>query len=1029
MSLTSIIKREKRKRQEEISHAIKKKLKNCNMSISFKSNQQNEYACSSFITKNVSTNENINNFIIEDNNKEKLNSHSETKEINDMLMHENNIIYENNDLNFINKNESRYYLNTYEEENRNKNIKKKNVRKKNCLKNDKDINKLKGRKKKINVNERNGKKNNNNDFIWEGLLKKDVILLLLQAIKNMGYKKSAKSLELESGIELEQPLVKEMHKNVLLGKWKNAIFNLKKLNISKKLMKAIKFLIYEQCFIEYLYNGKHFAALRCLRGKLAKCCFDEDTYKRLHDCTTFFMYLNNKELEKKHKTNFKSSRKILFEKINRLLPEYIMLPPRRLAILLHQSLKYQVDNCLFHNNFSEMKLVKNLLKKKGKKKYDKLYDCNGYKTNKIKCNNKNRGEKKLESTKLSLCKKKSSDLEKNSNKYNYTKCSGTKSSTDQKIHNSFKDSNFVKDENIYDKKSESSLSSNELKKTRIEQDDNNLIHKNSTLRNDESFQGNEFNITINESLKKSTKRKNTLFSYNEEQNDLLISKVNSHEVRDVLNNSTSYHNERKKRNMKYNMNEQIISIKKTINNENNIEKESSTEGKNSNVLNTYEFNDITQSEEKKIKNNKMIEYTKEVSSQGNCKTETYMKTYKKEDEKEYDSILNKQKNEIKKEKQKRKSKNKQSKSHNSVPYDNHNISSFSLLKNHECKKIKLPYYCIKILQGHKDEVWYVSVSSNGKYIASSSKDKSILLWNGLYPFNKLREWNGHIDGVSYIIWSHNSRYLVSGSNDSNIIIWSPKSNKKKLSLSMHSGPITSICWSKDDSVIVSSAFDKKIFCTKLSEDLKSFSILYAWSFSTRIQNFVFTSNDKYLIVVASDKNVRVIDYNLKKELYTLPEFDTITSVCASNLYNHILVNIADQRPTVKLWDVKYRYIIQTYRGHKQGRFIVHSTFGGKNENYVISGSEDSLIYIWHKTKGYLLDVINGHASTVSIAIWPISYSKFPYMISASDDHTLMIWNVSPTINKTRNEKKKKKKKFIHPFLRELCKHHSLKNKE
>ncbi|ETW38058.1 hypothetical protein PFTANZ_01158 [Plasmodium falciparum Tanzania (2000708)] len=360
-------------------------------------------------------------------------------------------------------------------------------------------------------------------------------------------------------------------------------------------------------------------------------------------------------------------------------------------------------------------------------------------------------------------------------------------------------------------------------------------------------------------------------------------------------------------------------------------------------------------------------------------------------------------------------------------YKHNELHSLSLLKNHECKKIKLPYYCIKILQGHKDEVWYVNVSPNGKYIASSSKDKSIFLWKGIYPFNKMREWNGHIDGVSYIIWSHNSKYLVSGSNDSNIIIWSPKSNKRKLSLNMHSGPITSICWSKDDSIIVSSAFDKKIFCTKLNEELKSFSILYAWSFSTRIQNFVFTNNDQYLIVVASDKNVRVIDYNQKKELYILPEFDTITSVCASKLYNHILVNIADQKPTIKLWDVKYRYIIQTYRGHKQGRFIVHSTFGGKNEDYVISGSEDSLIYIWHKTKGYLLDVINGHASTVSIAIWPLSYSKFPYMISASDDHTLMIWNVHPKINKIKKEKKKTKKKFIHPFLRELTKYHSIKN--
>ncbi|CRG92956.1 WD-repeat protein, putative [Plasmodium gallinaceum] len=1035
MSLTNIIKREKRKRQEGISHVIKKKLKNCNMSISFESNQQNEYCSSSLITKNVPTNNNIDNYIFEDiyeNNKEKINSQIKKKEINDTFIYENNIFYENN-LNIISQNESRY-LNTYEKENRNKNIKKKN-----CLKNEKSISKLKSSKKK--VNEKNGEKNvkkkknnnnnNNNNHIWEGLLKKDVILLLLQTIKNMGYKKSAKYLELESGIELEQPLVKELHKNVLLGKWKNAIFNLKKLNISKKLMKAIGFLIYEQCFIEYLYNGKYFAALRCLRGKMVKCCFDEDTYNRLHDCTTFFMYLNDKELEKRCKTNFKNSRKILFEKINRLLPEHIILPPRRLAILLHQSLKYQVDNCLFHNNFSELKLVKNLLKIKNKKKYDKLYNCNECKTNKMKCNSKNRKEKKLVSKTLSLCKKKPSNLGKNPSKDNYTKYNSTNDVNDVQIYDTLKDRNILNDENNHDRKNESSLSSNELKRTKIEEADKNLIYVNSTLRNNESIQGNEFNTTINESLKKSTKRKNTLLPYINEQNNLHVSKVNNHEMTDVLNNSTSYHNERKKRNLKYNMNEQIFFTKETPNNENNNTQENSIENHNDSILRTYQFN-YNNNSEKNDESNKNIEYTKKTSIQENSKTITYTEGYNKIDEKESCNLLDKQKTEtvvVTEKEKKKKKKKKKNKNDSIVSYDNHNMLSFSLLKNHECKKIKLPYYCIKILQGHKDEVWYVSVSANGKYIASSSKDKSIFLWKGTYPFNKVREWNDHIDGVSYIIWSHNSKYLVSGSNDSNIIIWSPKSSKKKLSLNMHSGPITSICWSKDDSVIISSAFDKKIFCTKLSEDLKSFSILYVWSFSTRIQNFVFTSNDKYLIVVASDKNVRVIDYNLKKELYTLPEFDTITSVCASNFYNHILVNIADQRPTVKLWDVKYRYIIQTYRGHKQGRFIVHSSFGGKNENYVISGSEDSLIYIWHKAKGYLLDVINGHASTVSIAIWPISYSKFPYMISASDDHTLMIWNIYPGINKIKDDKKKKKKKFIHPFLKELRKCYSLKNKE
>ncbi|CAG9474907.1 unnamed protein product [Plasmodium vivax] len=956
------------------------------------------------------------------------------------------------------------------------------------------------------------------DSIWEGLLKKDVILLLIQAIKNMGYKKSAKHLELESGIELEQPLVKEMHKNVLAGKWKSAIRNLKSIRVHKKIVKAISFLLYEQCFIEYLYEGKHFAALRCLRNRLAKFCFDEDTYNRLHECTTFFMSLNSTHLTKKRQKNYqmkiKNSRKLLFEKMNRLLPEHVILPPRRLAILLHQSLKYQVDNCLFHNNFSEAKLISALLQgKKGRGELDASIEHSAAigagaaieeKTPRVKaatpynaaCQAKTlefKKQKKLggddqvdRATNSCFSKKKNSKQEDEMNlcvsdfsryhqhvggesslyyhKANPNPKSGRAdlegSDAYVRLDHAGADGGlpceFASSETLLNEAplNEAPLNETLLNESPLNEPPDkpaNYMGATTLLWDDELEGENHFNVTGGQPVRKNTKLKSAMQPGEQTRTsprrsgadvtttataktaatttaaalfanpfpclkEAIMKTAKSTACRKyakiassgpkicTLNGSTS---EQRKGETP----SELIVGKHKIQQGSSLPGAKNVMNPNDGFANAQDGGNESIGAAKKgekapPKGCNGVEETLHPQAGHNHRS---VHPEGKHDDREV------------KEERRKQCARQDGTHHGMCEESGRKTFTLSLLKNHQCKKIKLPYYCIKILQGHKDEVWYVNVSKNGKYIASASKDKSIILWKGLYPFNKLREWNGHVDGVSYVIWSHNSKYLVSGSNDSNIIIWSPKSNKKKLSLTMHNGPITSIYWSKDDSTIISSAFDKKIFCTKLNKELKGFSVLYAWSFSTRIQNFVFTNNEKYLIAVPSDKNVRVIDFAIKKELYILPEYDTITSVCASSLYNHILVNIADQRPTVKLWDVKHRYIIQTYRGHKQGRFIVHSTFGGKKEDYVISGSEDSLIYIWHKTKGFLLDVINGHASTVSIAIWPLASSKFPYMVSASDDHTVMVWNVHPKATTIRRDSRRRRKKFLHPFLRELTK--------
>jgi WD40 repeat protein len=127
-----------------------------------------------------------------------------------------------------------------------------------------------------------------------------------------------------------------------------------------------------------------------------------------------------------------------------------------------------------------------------------------------------------------------------------------------------------------------------------------------------------------------------------------------------------------------------------------------------------------------------------------------------------------------------------------------------------------------------------------------------------------------------------------------------------------------------------------------------------------------------------------------------------------------------------------------YIGHKQDRFVIRSAFGGEDDAFVLSGSEDSQIYIWHRQGGQLLkvaplasnplplfrrppqpsyhkyvplrvrnsvltappcaQVLPGHSRSVnSVSCSPMHPNIFA---SASDDHTVWIWGPPQAQGKT-----------------------------
>lgn len=57
-----------------------------------------------------------------------------------------------------------------------------------------------------------------------------------------------------------------------------------------------------------------------------------------------------------------------------------------------------------------------------------------------------------------------------------------------------------------------------------------------------------------------------------------------------------------------------------------------------------------------------------------------------------------------------------------------NARTFSLYTDHLCDENAFPRITTAILEGHTDEVWNLEWSHNGNYLATASKDKSVIIW-------------------------------------------------------------------------------------------------------------------------------------------------------------------------------------------------------------------------------------------------------------------------------------------------------------
>lgn len=322
-------------------------------------------------------------------------------------------------------------------------------------------------------------------------------------------------------------------------------------------------------------------------------------------------------------------------------------------------------------------------------------------------------------------------------------------------------------------------------------------------------------------------------------------------------------------------------------------------------------------------------------------------------------------------------------------FHNSSDSELSLYSDHQCGRNQIPSQTFQVLQAHSDEVWFLQFSHNGKYLASASKDQSTIIWEvkGDGQLSLKHTLKGHEKPVLTVSWNPNDEQLLTCGLEEVIRCWDVRSGECLHIYEKSGVGLISCGWFPDGKGIFSGMTDKSICVWDL--DGKEVEC-WKGQRTMSISDMAVTDDGKRIISICRETAILLLDREAKFERL-LEEEDVITSFSLSKDNKFLLVNLVNQE--IHLWSIEGDFkVVSKYKGHKRDRFLIRSCFGGFEQDFIASGSEDSQVYIWHRSTGELLFALPGHSGSVNCVSWnPVNLHM---LASASDDRTIRIWGLA-----------------------------------
>ncbi|KAF9814288.1 hypothetical protein SFRURICE_015225 [Spodoptera frugiperda] len=287
------------------------------------------------------------------------------------------------------------------------------------------------------------------------------------------------------------------------------------------------------------------------------------------------------------------------------------------------------------------------------------------------------------------------------------------------------------------------------------------------------------------------------------------------------------------------------------------------------------------------------------------------------------------------------------------------------------------------LEGHSLGVISVAVSPDGKTLASSSQDSSLILWD-LTNGEKIKTMETGPTDVWTLDFSPDGKHVISGSNAGKILIFGVESGKQEQTLDTRGKFTLSVAYSPDGKYIASGALDGIINIFDVAQGKLVHTLE---GHAMPIRSLCFSPDSQLLLTASDDGHMKLYDVVHANLAGTLSGHASwVLSVAFSPDGKRFASGSADR--TVRVWDLDSMQCQHVFKEHSD------QVWGVKvpSKDFIVTGGLDCLVKVWtlQNDRLQLIHTLKGHRmAVVSVAVSPTA----PIIASSSLDSSLIFWDL------------------------------------
>lgn len=296
----------------------------------------------------------------------------------------------------------------------------------------------------------------------------------------------------------------------------------------------------------------------------------------------------------------------------------------------------------------------------------------------------------------------------------------------------------------------------------------------------------------------------------------------------------------------------------------------------------------------------------------------------------------------------------------------------------------------------EDKIKILEISKSKKYIAASFSSLKICIFelvdekndnNEILNINLINIFNiknnkDKNDEVNLINFSYDEKNLLALINNSILNIYDfftgniiRSFNKEIINCMYITDKNDLIIGAKDQKILISNENDSFIEIYKSSHDIKQLLFSDYFNLIIIIQNMI-KGIECYDIIK------KQIEFNIE-----IREDIFFVNISKTDKGKYIIINLSKNYPKIFLYNLSLKKIEKKYYGHIQKTSEVKCTFGGDKDQYILSTSEDFIIYLWDRNiSGLPKYQFKEHLNLIN-SVEMINSS----VIVSSDDRTIKFW--------------------------------------